>query len=181
MHLSLEHIPIRIKAPRRAFLFQYLGILVLIAVTLWVGYRFGWNVLAAVPAILGVIWLVIIEIARFVNTLTVDRNKLVLSSGLLSVHTTTVYYDNITDIKISQNVWERLLRYGKVFVNTPGHGEYEIFIAHMPSPHQLRDFMERLEHAHALSRGAQQHLMRQKGRGAAAGAGPTRAGGQHGR
>ena len=141
MKLDPTRLPVTIKQARRARMLSYFLILALAASAIVLG---GW--LAVVLGALALLILVAIEIKRQINAIIVDRDKVTLSTGLITVHTTSVYYREITDIKISQNPWERMLNYGKIYVNTPGHGEYELVEAKIPSPHELRNFIEALKH-----------------------------------
>jgi uncharacterized membrane protein YdbT with pleckstrin-like domain len=143
MRLDTTKLPVIIRQTRRARIFWYLLGIAILAAAYFVS---GWLRTGAIA--LGVLVLIILEITRKVNALIIDDSKVTLSSGLLNVHTTAVYYSEITDIKISQNLWERILNYGKIYINTPGHGEYELVERNLPSPHDIRDFIEQIRHTH---------------------------------
>lgn len=143
MELDETKLPVKIRQVRRARIFWYLIIIALFAGAYFVS---GWLRIGAIA--LAALMLIIFEIIRRVNALIIDDTKVVLSSGLLSVHTTAVYYSEITDIKISQNLWERILNYGKIYVNTPGHSEYELVERNIPSPHKIRELIEQVRRTH---------------------------------
>ena len=143
MKLDETKLPVKIRQTRRARIFWYLVIIALLA-----GAYFASGLLRTCAIALAALILIIAEIARRVNALVIDEARVTLSSGLFNVHTTAVYYSEITDIKISQNVWERILNYGKIYVNTPGHGEYELVERNIPSPHKARDLIEQIRRTH---------------------------------
>ena len=143
MELDETKLPVKIRQVRRARIFWYLIIIALFAGAYFVS---GWLRIGVIA--LAALMLIIFEIIRRVNALIIDDTKVVLSSGLLNVHTTAVYYSEITDIKISQNLWERILNYGKIYVSTSGHSEYELVEYNIPSPHKIRELIEQVRHTH---------------------------------
>lgn len=151
MKLDATKLPIKIRQTRRARIFYYLIIIALLAGAYFLG---GWPAIAL--AALAAVLLIVAEISRLVNVIIIEQNKVTLSSGLLNVHTTTVYYSEITDIKITQSIWERLLNYGEIYVNTASHEEYELVEKNMPRPQLLRKFVDDLKHAYLASVGSRQ-------------------------
>lgn len=143
MNLDTKKLPTTIGQTRKARLIYYLMILMLLVIA----YKFKDSVIIGLPSIaLACIMLILIEFARIMNTLNIDKNHVTMRTGMIKTHSTTVYYDRITDIKISQNLIEMMLNYGNIYVNTPGHDEYEIVIGKMPNPHKIREFIEELKH-----------------------------------
>lgn len=145
MKLDPNKLPIKIRQARRARLPAYLLVVGLGVSAIIIG---GW--LGVASGIFALAILVLVELKRSVNAIHIDSKKITLCTGLFSAHTTTVYYQEITDIKISQNVWERLIDTGTIYVNTPGHGEYELMEKKLPNPHRLRNFIEDLKHGTTL-------------------------------
>jgi len=150
MALNESKLPIKIRQARRARIFYYLIAIALAIVAFQLGGIFQLPLI-----IIASLFLITAEVIRFVNVIVVDRNKIVISSGIFSTHTISVYYDDITDIAVHQNLWERILGIGSISVNTPGHSEYELTEHNLSSPAKIREFIEKLEHSHALSRTAQ--------------------------
>ncbi len=143
MKLDATKLPIKIRQARKARIFWYLLGIAILAAAYFVS---GW--LRTGAAALAVLIFIAVEITRIINALVIDDAKVTLSTGFLTTHTTAVYYSEITDIKISQTIWERILDYGKIYINTPGHGEYELVERNIPSPHDVRDFIEQMRHTH---------------------------------
>jgi uncharacterized membrane protein YdbT with pleckstrin-like domain len=143
MALDETKLPVKIRQTRRARIFWYLLIIGILAGAYFLS---GWPRIGAIA--LAALILIIVEITRIVNAVIIDDAKLTLSSGLLNVHTITVYYSEITDIKISQNLWERILNYGKIYVNTSGRTEYELVERNIPRPHKVRELIEQIRHTH---------------------------------
>lgn len=141
--LDEKKLPIKIRQTRRARIFWYL-----LVIALFAGAYFASGWIRIIAITLATILLIISEITRTVNTLIIGDSKVTLSSGFLSVHTVSVYYSEITDIKISQTLWERILNYGKIYVNTPGHSDYKLVERDIPSPHKVRDMIEQVRRTH---------------------------------
>ncbi|MEM4240170.1 MAG: PH domain-containing protein [Candidatus Woesearchaeota archaeon] len=146
MNVEEIKLPLRVRQTRRARILWYLVVIGLFAGAYFLS---GW--LRIGLAGIGAFVLLILESARRINMITVDEAKVTLRTGFLNVHSTSVYYSEITDINISQNIWERLLDYGKIYVNTPSHGEYRLVERNIPNPHVVRDLIEMIRHAHLRS------------------------------
>ena len=143
MKLDATRLPITIRQPRRARILWYFLPLLFVVSSIFIG---GWIRIIFIS--LAVIILIVVEISRLVYVLIIDPNKISLRSGLINIDTASLYYNTITDIKISQNLWERLFRFGKLYVNTPGRSEYEIMHEKTPNPHAVRIFVEKLKNAY---------------------------------
>ncbi|MBI4450903.1 PH domain-containing protein [Candidatus Woesearchaeota archaeon] len=141
MPIDAGKLPVTIRQCRRARLFRYM-----IALGCLAAVFFAPQTIGIASATVGVILLLALEFIRTLNAVEIDRQKVTLSVGFFSVHTTTVYYEKVTDIRISQTLWQRLLRYGTIYVNTAGHNEYEIMETRLPNPHALRTLIESLKH-----------------------------------
>ncbi|MEK6835945.1 MAG: PH domain-containing protein [Nanoarchaeota archaeon] len=162
--LSEEKLPIKIKQTRRAYFFRYIIVIVLIVFAFLGIFS---NVLFEISkviylstGILGFILLIWLEINLLINSIVIDENKVTSSYGVIKVKKTSVYYHQITDIKITQSLRQRLLNYGAIHINTPGHEGYEIVFDKISNPHAIRDFIEKLEHKHAIKRSDQRLIKR---------------------
>jgi membrane protein YdbS with pleckstrin-like domain len=158
MRLSEGRLPITVRQTRRAYLLSYLlalallvlGVLGLLTDRLpsWVPQAASWA-----AGSIGIVWLIGLEINLQINRLRIEPDHVTLQKGLFSIEHVTVYYAKVTDVRIYQSLWARIMNYGSVFLNTAGNAEYELFLDKVPSPHQIRQFLEHLlkkyEHAPA--------------------------------
>jgi uncharacterized membrane protein YdbT with pleckstrin-like domain len=152
MRLSEDRLPTGVLQARRGYLFGYLFSLALIVLA---ALGLLQRLLPQVPALaygiaggIGVVWLAGLEINRLVNRLRIHKDKLELGKGLLSVTHVTLYYAQITDVRIYQSLWQRLLRYGTIYFNTAGDDEYELFLDKVSDPHAVRVFIEQMKQRH---------------------------------
>jgi uncharacterized membrane protein YdbT with pleckstrin-like domain len=158
MRLREDRLPITLRQTRRGYLFSYLLAFVLIglgAAGLYSGTLpvlhpvFYWFIGGG-----GFAWLLGLEVNRLMNSLRMEKDRVTLQKGILSIEHIVVYYDKLTDVRIYQSLWARIMAYGSIYLNTPGHGEggeYELFLDKIPSPHRVRAFIEELrqkKHGH---------------------------------
>ena len=74
---------------------------------------------------LGFVMLAITETLLFTHRLYVTDQAVTERIGLLSRRVKTVDLEDITDIVVTQGVWQRMLNYGELHVNTPEDKKYE--------------------------------------------------------
>ncbi len=99
--------------------------------------------------------LVLLEILRrhFNQKVILKSNVIELHQGRLafSYSVPVLDYVDIREIRIDQNIFERLLDFGEVSVSTAGSDIREMCIVGVPSPHKFKLVVERLrtlrEHA----------------------------------
>jgi uncharacterized membrane protein YdbT with pleckstrin-like domain len=148
--LTEEKLPVRIKLSRKGFVFTYFCIFVLLALpvlTLW--FQIPIPVFYFTIG-LGLIWLIRTEIYRGAHYFEIDKNKVALGHGLLTKNVRAIYFDDVSGIKTTQTFWQRIFGYGTVYIVTQTSEEK---IDMVPSPAEVRAFIERLEYEFALVRG----------------------------
>lgn len=156
--LSEKDLPINFKQTRKAFLFQYFFlVIVLLLPALRIFYKIN-MLLLLIPSAAALLLLILLELKIFSFRIEIQKNNISLKEGILSQKAHSVYYDDITDIKISQSLIQRFLNYGTIYINTPGGGEYEIYFKRITHPHDIRIFLEKLEDQFAKSRGIQKKI-----------------------
>jgi hypothetical protein len=158
MRLSEDRLPITVRQTRRAYLFSYLAALILLALAGtgmltqrlpgWLPQPVYWLVGGA-----GIAWLLGLEISLLMNSLRIEKDHITLQKGLFSIEHITLYYVKVTDVRIYQSLWARIMRYGSIYLNTAGDDEYECFLDNVPNPHGVRVFLEQLlkRHGHAAA------------------------------
>jgi uncharacterized membrane protein YdbT with pleckstrin-like domain len=85
---------------------------------------------------------------RFRIMLIVKLDEIALEKGFVGRHSIEISTKNIKTIQVKQSVIQRILDTGDILVASPGTDEYEIIVNNMPSPHAIRDIMQKRERAH---------------------------------
>lgn len=89
--------------------------------------------LVVVPLVaLGVWWIT----TRF-HTLEITDRRSVYRRGLISRQTSEVLHEDIRNLKVDQNLLQRLLGVGDVGLSSAGQDDMEIVIRQVPHPDQL--------------------------------------------
>ncbi len=153
MELSENKIPITVKRTRLAYIPQYVVSVLLILSFLLVFYsNLGLKISFYITSALGLILLIGLELTVRTNNLEIDKNKITQKWGILSVHSDSIYYEDMTDILIHQSLIGRIFDYGKLHINTGGSEHYEIDFKNLRAPVRIRNFLEVLEKKHVISR-----------------------------
>jgi uncharacterized membrane protein YdbT with pleckstrin-like domain len=85
---------------------------------------------------------------RFRTMLIVKPDEIALEKGFIGRHSIEISTKNIKTIQVKQSVIQRILDTGDILVASPGTDEYEIIVYNMPSPHAIRDIMQKRERSH---------------------------------
>ncbi|MDR2179461.1 MAG: PH domain-containing protein [Synergistaceae bacterium] len=85
---------------------------------------------------------------RFRVMLIVKSDEIALEKGFIGRHSIEISTKNIKTIQVKQSIIERILNTGEILVASPGTDEYEIIVSNMPSPHAIRDTMQKRERVH---------------------------------
>ncbi|MDR1622978.1 MAG: PH domain-containing protein [Synergistaceae bacterium] len=85
---------------------------------------------------------------RFRVMLIVKSDEIALEKGFIGRHSIEISTKNIKTIQVKQSVIQRILDTGDILVASPGTDDYEIIVTNMPSPHAIRDIMQKRERAH---------------------------------
>ena len=154
MELSEHKLPITFRRTRQGYIFSYLLSLFLIANIILPIIRPNIRYLFYILSALGVLILLRNEITIAVNRLEIDRHKVTQMKGLLSVHSNSVYYSNITDVLVHQSLLGRIFNYGTLHINTAGTHEYEIDFKKIKNPIRVRNFLEVVGKQYTASKAA---------------------------
>ena len=85
---------------------------------------------------------------RFRIMLIVKPDEIALERGFIGRHSIEISTKNIKTIQVKQSIVQRILDTGDILVASPGTDEYEIIVSNMPSPHAIRDIMQKRERAY---------------------------------
>lgn len=99
------------------------------------------SVLALVGAILlGRWWL-----ETMYTELTVTSKRTVLRKGIIAKQTTEVQHDDVRNIQVDQNVYERLAGVGDLAISSSGQDELEIHVHGIPRPNEVAEIIRDMQ------------------------------------
>lgn len=107
-------------------------------------YYANYILVSMVLGILAVIYLIITEILLFSRKLYVTTYGVSERLGLLSRKLITVDMEDIINVTITQNIWQRMLNYGEVFVNTTEQKkEEEVVFPAATNPEKVKKLLKK--------------------------------------
>ncbi len=99
----------------------------------------GSGVIAVVAAVLLLKW----YIASRMQSLTLTNERLIYRFGIINRGTSEVRYDDVRNMKIDQNLLERLLGFGDIAISSSGQDDMEIVIKDVPNPQAIAEDVRR--------------------------------------
>lgn len=93
---------------------------------------------------LGVFVSILILLNIFTNTFFITDDRIVYVKGLFDIEIIEVFISKITDIRIDQSLFERLLNFGDVSIDTAGGAGYEIVMKGVSGPKSLQLLIKNL-------------------------------------
>lgn len=82
--------------------------------------------------------LVVWKIAHLGTRLEITNKRTIARRGLISRATTEVLHDHVRNVQITQSVWQRVLRIGRVGLSSAADDTVEIVMDDLPSPDRIR-------------------------------------------
>jgi len=76
-------------------------------------------------------------------TLTVTEKRTILQKGFFSRHISEVFHSNIRNIEIEQTLFQRLFNVGTMRIASAAHSGFEIEIAGIKDPLNLKDIINK--------------------------------------
>ncbi|MDI6821081.1 MAG: PH domain-containing protein [Patescibacteria group bacterium] len=116
-----------------AYFFYYLGGIVITVTSLWFGMQ---NIL------LGILIVIIAEMIRRSETYLILEESVKREFKLISTSQTSVNYEKIQDVNVSQNIIERIFKIGSVKINTAGSNRIEIEFKGVKNPYAIGDLIK---------------------------------------
>lgn len=89
-----------------------------------------------------VLLLLVLVSTYFSVSLIITEQRITLKKGLLSRSTNDLYHTNISNIRISQNLIERILDVGTIEIATAATSGYEITVEGIPDPRKIKNLIE---------------------------------------
>lgn len=95
-----------------------------------------------VPFLLGAWALAWWGVERLTASLEITNKRTVQKTGLFSRSTSEVVHDNIRNVQVDQNFWQRVWRVGRLGISSSGQDGVEIQINHLPDPERIRKIVD---------------------------------------
>lgn len=100
----------------------------------------GGLLLALGLGLLGIWWLK----TRY-TTLTVTTKRTILRKGIIAKNTTEVQHDDVRNIQVDQNMFERVVGVGDIAVSSSGQDDLEIDVDGIPKPDTIAESIRDLQ------------------------------------
>ena len=84
------------------------------------------NFPAWVPGLIAVVLFTILEISIRKERIELTDKEIEFREGIIAKKITRVPYHSISNVLLNQTVFQRLMRYGDLFIDTPGGEGYKI-------------------------------------------------------
>jgi len=104
-------------------------------------FKFIGCILLIVAFGLGLILLLVWWLKCIATTLIITTRRVIVKKGIVSKYTNEVRISDIRNVKVSQNVMQRLFNVGRLEVSTAGTGGVEIYISGIVDPQHVADII----------------------------------------
>ncbi len=89
---------------------------------------------------------------RISNEYVFTDHRILVKRGWLSTNTISIHYNRITDVNVTQNLIDKILRIGSISISTAGSEGYEVSLIHVSRPYDLKKSLfslkEKYRHNH---------------------------------
>lgn len=75
------------------------------------------------------------------NEFVFTDQRIIVKRGWLETSVKTIYYNQITDIGVSQSLLERIIKSGTLSISTAGSDGYEAILYHVREPYKLKKLL----------------------------------------
>jgi DNA-directed RNA polymerase subunit RPC12/RpoP len=99
------------------------------------------SVLALIGAILLLKW----WLETIYTQLTVTSKRTILRKGIIAKQTTEVQHDDVRNIQVDQNIYERLAGVGDLAISSSGQDELEIQVHGIPRPNEVAEIIRDMQ------------------------------------
>lgn len=91
------------------------------------------------------VFLALPEIERMRSTYVVTASQIIIEEGVIGRKRRSIFFDNVADVSVHQNILQRLLRYGSVTVGSSSGREHMVLkLKGVRRPKELAYSIERL-------------------------------------
>ncbi len=79
------------------------------------------------------------------TTLTVTTKRTILRKGIIAKNTTEVQHDDVRNIQVHQNMYQRMIGVGELAVSSSGQDDLEIHANDIPQPDEVAEVIRGLQ------------------------------------
>jgi hypothetical protein len=79
------------------------------------------------------------------TTLTVTTKRTILRKGIIAKNTTEVQHDDVRNIQVDQNMFQRVVGVGELAVSSSGQDDLEIHVDGIPQPDEVAEIIRDLQ------------------------------------
>ncbi|OYP28376.1 PH domain-containing protein [Rhodopirellula sp. MGV] len=80
--------------------------------------------------------------SRF-QSLTLTNERLVYQQGIFSRSTSEVRHDDVRNVKLDQNIFERIFAFGDIAISSAGQDDMEIIVNDIPRPQEVVNYIRK--------------------------------------
>lgn len=145
--MAIEEPVLKLRPSRIGFIKEYSLILFLIWIIVLLKFlNFGLNVFGLAAATVFILVLLSsVEIERLRNVYKITPSHVIVERGIISKKRQSVFFSNIADISVQQNITQRLCGFGDVVLgSTSGRDYTELKFKKIKKPKDVAHTVERL-------------------------------------
>ena len=101
-----------------------------------------WVWVVAVGGVMALVALLAWKVQTLTRALKISNKRTVYKRGLLNTSTSEVMHDNIRNVRVNQELWERIWNVGTVGISSAGSDGIEIEMRRVPNPGKVREIID---------------------------------------
>ena len=143
--MKKEDILLKIRPAHRSFILEFFLIFIILS-AIYIIQVFGLflNPIGLYAAIgFSIIIIIYVEFVRYSNTYFITKNQLQKRHGIISKKIESIFFENISEINLSQNLFQRIIGYGDVIVNSQASNQ--LSFKKIANPKKIRTQIEKLK------------------------------------
>lgn len=79
------------------------------------------------------------------TTLRITNKRTTLRHGIISKQTSEVQHDDVRNLQVNQNAFERILGIGDLAISSSGQDDLEVYVKGIPDPKDAADLVRRMQ------------------------------------
>ncbi len=79
------------------------------------------------------------------NEFVLTNRRMLIKRGWISTKVKSIHYEKITDISVSQSLFDKIIKTGILSVSTAGTDGYKAVLRHIPRPYKIKDLLYNLK------------------------------------
>lgn len=99
-----------------------------------------WEIIALIFSLIIIPAIIIFNVfyLKISNEFVFTDKRILVKKGWIETKVKTIYYNRITDISVSQNILDRIIKTGTISISTAGSDGYEAVLLHIKNPYQIK-------------------------------------------